>query len=225
MNPALLSHPLHYWRWQRQGRRLGEDWPSPTLRVDAAPLLAIDLEMTGLDPARDEIISMAWVPIDAGAINLAGACSHHLARLRRETVGESATIHGLRDCDLTGAEAPELALGELLGALRGRVAVFHHAPLDLAFLTRALEASLRSPWPVPVIDTLAWHRRRMHLVGDRGMRRDANTLDAAGRHHDLVARSQHDALADALSCAELLLALARHSRARLLDVAQPPRSR
>lgn len=220
MNSAFL-HPLRYWRWQRSRRRLDVDWPSPALRVDAAPLLAIDLEMTGLDPDEDEIISIGWVPIDAGAIDLAGAQDHRLARRRRQTVGESATIHGLRDCDLADAQTPETGLRALIGALRGRVAVFHHAQLDLAFLSRALGER----WAVPVIDTLDWYRRRMHLSGSDESKGHVATLEAAGRHHELIARSQHDALADALSCAELLLALARHSRARILDVAQPPRSR
>lgn len=222
---AVLLHPLRYWRWQRSRRRLDGDWPSAALPVEAAPLLAIDLEMTGLDPHRDEIVSIGWVPIDSGAIDLAGARDRRLARRRRETVGDSATIHGLRDCDLVDAEAPETGLRALLEALRGRVAVFHHAPLDLAFLSRALGEALQLSWPAPVIDTLAWHRRRMHLSGGEESRQDAATLEAAGRHHDLIARSQHDALADALSCAELVLALARQSRARLLEVAQPPRSR
>lgn len=222
MNAAFL-HPLRYWRWQRARRRVGGYWPSPALPVELAPLLAIDLEMTGLDPDRDEIISIGWVPIDAGAINLGGAQDHRLARSERETVGNSATIHGLRDCDLADAKAPDVALRALLAALAGRVAVFHHAPLDLAFLQRALSSRLRTAWPAPTIDTLAWHRRRLRMSGTQHGNGNASTLEAACRRHGLVARSQHDALADALSCAELALALARLGHARLLEVAQPPR--
>ncbi|RFF31520.1 3'-5' exonuclease [Wenzhouxiangella sediminis] len=223
MNAAFL-HPLRYWRWQRARRRLGGNWPSAALPVEAAPLLAIDLEMTGLDPVRDEIISIGWVPINAGAIDLGGAQDHRLARSERDTVGDSATIHGLRDCDLADAKSPDVALRALIAALDGRVAVFHHAPLDLAFLQRALASSLRTAWPVPVIDTLAWHRRRMRMSGTEHAHGNASTLEAACRRLGLVARSQHDALADALSCAELALALARLGHARLIEVAQPPRS-
>lgn len=222
MNPALWR-PLRFFRWQRSNKRHGGDWPAPDLPVAAAPLLAIDLEMTGLDPEHDEIVSIGWVPISAGVIELEGAREHRLARGRRGTVGESATIHGLRDCDLDDARSATEGLGALVRALHGRIAVFHHAPLDLAFLARALDEHLGIRWGTPSIDTLAWYRRRRHLSGSDGSNRGAATLEAACRHHGLVSRSQHNALADALSCAELLLVMAHDSGARLLDVAQPPR--
>lgn len=207
-------------------RRCGDEWPDPGLPVAEAPLLAIDLEMTGLDPAEDEVVSIGWLPITEGVIALDGAREFRLAGNRLESVGASATIHGLRDCDLIEAESPQTALCALLAALHGRVAVFHHAPLDIAFLEVALSEHLQKGWHMPVIDTLAWHRRRLHLSGTESSARDPATLEAAGRHYGLISRSQHNALADALSCAELLLALARNSHARLLDVAQlPSRSR
>ncbi len=222
MNPALW-HPLRWWRWQRAAKRSGDEWPSPALRVDAAPLLAIDLEMTGLDPATDEIVSIAWVPIDAGVIVLADALEVRLARRRRETVGNSATIHGLRDCDLLGAAGAAEGLSQLLAAVHARVAVFHHAPLDLAFLERALSEYLDGSWQAPVIDTLSWQRRRLALSGRGASNPNPATLEASLRDHGLIARSQHNALADALSCAELVLALSRSSRAMLLEAAAPPR--
>ena len=69
-----------------------------------APLLAIDLEMTGLDPSTDAIVSIGWVPIDQGAIDLGGASEVGLAADTSRSVGHSATIHGIRDCDRVGGE-------------------------------------------------------------------------------------------------------------------------
>lgn len=221
MNPAFW-HPFRYWRWRRRERRLAADWPRPGLPVAEASLLAVDLEMTGLNPDRDEIVSIGWVPIDAGVIDLAGSAERRVAARRGDGVGHSATIHGLRDCDLEDAASLEQALRALLSALSGRVAVFHHAPLDLAFLKRALLEHRLSRWNTPVIDTLAWHRRHLRLAGGDRHTQEKVTLEAACRHHGLLTRSQHDALADALSCAELLLALARGSRATVLEVAQLP---
>jgi len=219
---SALWHPLRRWRWRRAARRAGRGWPPPERTVSDAALLAIDLEMTGLDPARDEIISIGWVPIDAGAIDLSGAREFRLSRRRGHSVGDSATIHGLRDCDLDDAEATGPVLARMLEALDGRVAVFHHAPLDLAFLRRALRRHLDSAWPAPVIDTLAWHRRRARLAAGEPAAPGTATLEAAVRHYGLTARSQHDALGDALSCAELALVLAGSSQARLVEIAEPP---
>lgn len=199
--------------------------PPPSLPVARAPLLAVDLEMTGLDAASDEIVSVGWVAIDAGAIALDSAVEHRVACGRVAGVGASATIHGLRDCDLAGAGALPHALGELLAALEGRIAVFHHAPLDIAFVDRACRAHLQRPWPSPWIDTLEWFRRRMHRTsGDAAGLRSA-TLAAACSHFGLPPRAQHGALADALSCAELLLALAGRGDARLVELTRFPNPR
>ena len=216
------------WRWQRLGRTLrtsgaGNGLPDPMLRVDAAPLLAIDLEMTGLDPKIDVIVSIGWVPVDTGAVDLSGASEVGLEPdPSRRSVGDSATIHGIRDCDRADGQASKAALQALLQALDGRVAVFHHAPLDTAFLDRAMRRELGFGWRTPWIDTLDWFRRRQ--LG-RGHEAPAGStrLEAVREHFGLDARSAHNAVDDAIACAEVALVLAARSRARLLEVCRLPR--
>jgi DNA polymerase-3 subunit epsilon len=210
----------------RDPARAGLAGPLPPARtpVGRAPLLAIDLEMTGLDPAHDEIISIAWVPLRHGAIALAEAEEVHLRPSRPISVGHSATIHGIRDCDRGDGLAPAEGLARLLAALSGHIAVFHHAPLDTAFLDRALRATGQTGWRQPSIDTLAWFRQRQLRRGNESPP-GASTLDAARRHYGLPERSAHNALDDALSCAELALVLAARSRARLIDVCSVPGGR
>jgi DNA polymerase-3 subunit epsilon len=177
---------------RRLFRRSAE--PSPPVRETR--FLAIDLETTGLDPERDHIVAIGWVPIDDGEIVLAGAGQ----RLVRPPipVGESATIHGLTDESL--ADAPQVAevLPELLEALSGRVLVAHHAPFDVGFLTRA-----HPGLSVASVDTLAVARR---LLADREMPRGSFRLHAARRRHGLPSYAAHSALTDALAAAELMLA-------------------
>ena len=221
-----------HWRWRRLKRQrlaeqardsaLGERLPSPGAPVLDAPMLALDLEMTGLDPGRDEIISIGWVPIDDGAINLAGADEVHLLPGDAESVGDSATIHGIRDCDRHGGLTPGEALRRMTEALGGRVAVFHHAPLDIGFLDRALCRELGFGWMWPTLDTLAWFRNRQLRRGHEAAAENT-ALDAARAHYGLEARSAHNAFDDALSCAELALVLASRRRARLVDVCRIPR--
>jgi len=218
------------WRWHRLDRTLRasggrKGLPNPVLRVDAAPLLAVDLEMTGLDPRVEHIVSIGWVPIEAGAIELAGASEVGLEPdPSRRSVGDSATIHGIRDCDRAGGQASKSALKALLQSLEGRVAVFHHAPLDTAFLDRALRREFRFGWRTPWIDTLDWFRQR---EAGRGHEAPAGStrLEAVREHFGLDARSAHNALDDAIACAEVALVLAARSRARLTDVCRLPRLR
>ncbi|MDT8408276.1 MAG: exonuclease domain-containing protein [Wenzhouxiangellaceae bacterium] len=199
--------------------------PDPNTAVSEAPMLAIDLEMTGLDPARHQIVSIGWVPLTAGAIELAGANEVMMRPDPSHSVGSSATVHGIRDCDRGGGITLEQGLCELLEALRGRVSVFHHAPLDVGFLDRALRRSFGFGWLNPWIDTLDWHRRRQLQRVDEGAAAGTR-LDAVRMHYGLAQRGAHNALDDALSCAEIALVMARKSRARLIDIcALPSRSR
>lgn len=215
------------WRWRRFDRTLSASGvehglPNPVLRVDAAPLLAIDLEMTGLDPRVEHIVSIGWVPVDTGAVDLSGAFEVGLKPdPSRRSVGDSATIHGIRDCDRAGGHASKAALQTLLQALEGRIAVFHHAPLDTAFLDRAMRRELGFGWRTPWIDTLAWFRQR-ETGGGHDAPAGSTRLEAVREHFGLDARSAHNALDDALACAEVALVLAARSRARLLDVCRLP---
>ncbi|MDT8450436.1 MAG: 3'-5' exonuclease [Wenzhouxiangellaceae bacterium] len=229
-----MLNPIRRWRWRRLARHrsasaaagglaaLASELPPPSTPIKSAPLLAIDLEMTGLEPARDAILSIGWVPIRDGRIDLAGAREVRLARGGGEWVGQSATIHGIRDCDREGGVAVVEALEMLLEAAAGRVAVFHHAPLDTAFLERALRRACGVGWLVPWIDTLDWFRRRQRRRGHDDTAAAATRLSAVRDHYGLAPRAAHGALDDALSCAEVVMILAARSHARLIDICSLP---
>ncbi|MEM1080877.1 MAG: exonuclease domain-containing protein [Pseudomonadota bacterium] len=191
--------------------------------LSETPLLAIDLEMTGLAADRGEIVSFGWVPITPGRrglqIDLKQAQHVLIESDAVESVGESATIHGIRDCDRAPGVPLAQGLAALFEALHDRIAVFHHAPLDTAYLDRACRKVWQVGWMGPVVDTLAWHRRRQ-LSQDQAAAAEVTQLDALRRWYDLDARAAHNALDDALSCAELVLILNAEAKPRLGAVAR-----
>ena len=172
------------------------------------PALAVDLELTGLDPARDRIVAMGWVPIDRGRIRL-GAARHIVTRAER-SVGDSAAVHELLDREVAEGVAPEAALAELFEAATGRVWVFHHAPLDVAFLKAACEhwTGLRPPFAL--LDTMALERRRRERR-NLPLRQGDLQLGALREEYHLPPYRAHNALTDALATAELLLAQLAHA--------------
>lgn len=177
--------------------------------------------MTGLDPERDRIVSIGWAPIDAGRLR-PGEGDHVLVREgegehEQIGVGQSATIHGIRDCDRLPGDSLERALDRLFEALGGRIPLVHHADLDHAFIDRACRRSWGHGWPTPIVDTLAWERRRCGRRGEEPAPGTLN-LEALRRQYDLPRRSAHNALADAISCGELALAMMARSPGRLIDV-------
>ncbi|EED34086.1 exonuclease, RNase T and DNA polymerase III [Luminiphilus syltensis NOR5-1B] len=176
--------------------------PKPGTAVEDLKFLVCDAEMSALEVAEGELLSLGWVVIEAGEIVLASA-QHHLIRNER-SVGQSAVIHQLRDCELSAAGDTETALRALITAAREAVWVFHHASLDVAFLDRACQQVFGAPLLVPVVDTLLLeHRlleRRQQTIGPGDLR-----LQACRDRYHLPPHDAHNALVDAMATAELLL--------------------
>jgi DNA polymerase III subunit epsilon len=205
-------------RWQRlryrrrvRGTPLADCWgqalPSSRASWREQAYLVCDAEMSSLDPGEGELLSLGWVVIEGGAIDL-GSAAHHLVAASR-SVGQSAGIHQLRDCDLQGAEPEAVVLARLCGAALGRVLVFHHAPLDLAYLDRASLRHFGAPLLLPTLDTLDLERRRLERHGTV-QEQGGLTLAACRRRYGLPDYPAHNALVDALATAELLVAMAAH---------------
>lgn len=179
----------------------------PNTSVGEARLLALDLETTGLDPARDHLVSVGFVPVDGGVIDLSGA--YHAVVASVGEVGHSATIHGLTDDAVASGSAVEAVLPVVLEALRGRILLAHFARIEVGFLSRACERQFGAPLVTQVVDTLELQRRiRQTPYGDPPA--GSLRLPAARDAFSLSRYRGHDALTDALACAELYLAQAAH---------------
>lgn len=208
--------PWREWRRRRalrqcrlpaQRQALGVPLPSPSTPFERLPAVALDFETTGLDPAHDQVLSAGWVPIEGGRLCMGGAREVRVRPRGEGGVGQSATIHGLLDSDLAGAADERALLEELLPALAGRAIVAHAAGIERGFLRALLRRHGGVPLPNPFIDTLAIARTL--LAGSDPGPADAGgllTLAAARARHGLPPHSQHSAVADAMACAELLLA-------------------
>lgn len=177
-------------------------------------LLAVDLETTGLDPRRDHLLSVGWVPVRGGEVVLGEAREVTVRPPSGVEVGDSATVHGLTDDALAAAPEPSAALVELLAALRGHVLLAHHATIELDFISAAVRREWGCGVPLTAVDTLRLQHR---LVADeQGEARPGSLrLDAARRHFHLPRYGAHRASTDAIAAAELLLAQAGELEARL----------
>jgi DNA polymerase-3 subunit epsilon len=188
-----------------QAYRAASRTPGRTRWRDAR-FAVVDLETTGLDPRRDEIVSFAAIPVDSGRVSLGETVT---ATIRPTTMPppETIRIHGLRPVDL--AEAPSLpeVLDRILEALTGRLLVAHVAWIERGFLDAALRPTgLRVG--KPVLDTAVIARRVLDPEG--GQRDRPVRLADAARRFGLPVHRPHVAEGDALTTAQLFLALAAH---------------
>lgn len=211
---ALIGTDLYRWwlalRHRRKpiGRYYAADYATLDAPWDQVEFLAVDLETTGLDPKTDAIISIGWVPVIGGAAVMAEA-DHRLVRPPRPVSDESAVIHGILDEHLQAAPPLAEVMPAFLEALTGRVPIAHHAPVEQAFLGKACRVLYGCPLVVPFVDTLLLERRayqRRNLEAKGGEMR----LNACRDRYGLPRYRAHDALIDALACAELMLAQVAH---------------
>ena len=173
-----------------------------------ARFCVVDLETTGLDPRRDEIVSYAAIPIDEGRVRPGGLVSG-LVRPVRMPPAETIRIHGLRPADLEGAPALDDVLDGLLAAMAGRVVVAHVAAIEEEFLGRALRGrglSLRNP----LVDTA---ELAAAVLGPAAGGRPLGLSEVAAAL-GLPVHRPHHAEGDALTTAQVFLALARRLEER-----------
>ncbi|AZA11296.1 3'-5' exonuclease [Corynebacterium gerontici] len=194
-------------------RLLEQPWPGSSTSLDELKLLAVDIETTGFDASKDRIISIGWVPIDGFEIILGGA-GYHVIHSNR-SVGESATVHQLTDAMLREGVALPEALEEFFDALRGRVMLAHFASLESSFLDVACQRHFDAPLRAPVVDTFALERRHMERMGTYPRGEDLR-LARVRERYGLPWYGNHNALSDALACAELYLALLQNTKATSL---------
>lgn len=168
----------------------------------------IDFETTGLDPATDEIISFATVTVSGGRVTLADA-QYELIKPERMPSYDTIRIHGLRPADLVDAPPLEEVLDRLLPALAGRALVAHVASVERGFLGAALDLrglELPNPW----VDTAAIDREQRRLRRLPPAASEPVGLSDLARSLGLPVHRPHHADGDALTTAQVFIALANH---------------
>lgn len=179
--------------------------PSDATSLDDLQLLAVDVETTGLKPDKHELVSIGWVPVNGATIDLSGAGYVVLRGVEGFSVGSSATIHHLTDDEIAAGVPAADALAQLLEALQGRALLAHFAAMETGFLSAAAKKHFGAELDVPVVDTFAIERRHMERMGTYPRGEDLRLARVRARY-GLPSYHNHNALTDALACAEQYLA-------------------
>lgn len=184
-------------------------------RLDQLRLVVLDLETTGLNPARDQVIAIGAVAIDQNGINLADQFDLILRRPELDTT-ETVLIHGIGPEALTKGHEMEDALRWLLQWLNGAPILAYHSAFDKKFLEKAVRQQLGYAmghhwFDVAELLPVFFPDAR---IGGRG-------LDHWSEHFGLQASTRHHAAADAMVTAELaLIVLNKALKDGIVTVAQ-----
>lgn len=182
--------------WQALPNRYSQPWHHYNY-------LCVDLEFSNLDSAKGDLLSIGWIGINAGKLQLRTA--RHCLVQNRSSVGQSASIHYIRDSDAAQGLSVKRALRLFLHACNGKILIFHHARVDLSYLNKICKKLYGCRLCLPYCDTLALEKKRLkrrHELIPQGDLR----LQACRDRYQLPPYPAHHALVDAMASGELFLA-------------------
>ncbi len=177
--------------------------------IGTARWVVLDCETSGLDVARDRLLSVGAVAVRSGRVELADFFE---ARVRQATPSAAANImiHGIgADAQLQGRDLAQVMneLGKFLGE---GIAVAFHAPFDAGILRRhGLEQ--RAQW----LDLAALAPA---LFPGRG--RQDSPLEHWLAAFGIPPQARHDALGDAFATAQLLLVILNEAQRQRLETVE-----
>ena len=195
--------------------------PFPELRQPAAdaPLLAVDLETTGLSPSRDRVLSVAAFRIVEGRIRLGDVLSS-LVNPGRSIPAAAIKIHGILPSMVSNAPLAVDVFDEFLDYLGTDILVGYHVGFDLHFLNKIMKQRYSFPLQNLVLDTRLMCRK---IVFPLPLRYKGDPdLDTVADHFGVDTFERHSAIGDALATAmifqRIMAQLERRGRKKLKNL-------
>lgn len=192
--------------------------PLGSTPIEDVPLMALDVETTGLNPMKDGIVSIGLVPMSLNRIQ-ASRAKHWIVQPHVPLADESVTLHHITHTQVENAPKLLDVLDPFLHTIAGHVLVVHCRAIERQFLNNALTRMIHEPLEMPMIDTMElearlhrkepgakWWRR---LLG-RKQARASIRLAASRERYNLPFYKPHHAVTDALATAELFQAQIFH---------------
>jgi DNA polymerase-3 subunit epsilon len=168
-------------------------------------VIAIDCETTGLDPRKDDVVSIAAIPLRGDRILTS---RRFVATMEPGTPMNPAAIkvHGLREADVKVGRTMADVLPELLRFIGSRPLVGYYLEFDIAMLDKHVRPLLGIKLPNRRIETSALYYERKYRDAPPGTRIDL-AFAAMMRDLRLPLTDQHDAYSDALMTAAAFVML------------------
>lgn len=171
-------------------------------------IVVFDCETTGLNPKKDEIISIGAVKIRGNKI-LTDEALHIYVKQEKDIDHKSITIHQIRNCDLKGAIPIDEAIERFLYYVNSRKLAGYYLEFDVAMINKYTKSMIGITLPNIQEEVSAiYYDKKIKSIpqGNIDLRFDA-ILDALS----LPKLNAHDALNDAVMTAMIYLKL-KHTR-------------
>ena len=183
--------------------------------ISEVEFVALDFETTGLDAAKNSIISIGLVHFNLQRIFCRQSKSWYIDP-QDNLKEDSIVIHGITHSDLKSAPNLLRILEQLLDELAGKVIVVHYRRIERDFLDSNLRAFIKEGIVFPMIDTMQIeadieHKKSQGFFNFFKIKKPHSIRLANSRaRYNLPTYPPHDAVTDAIATAELFQAQIKH---------------
>ncbi len=174
--------------------------------------ICFDCETTGLNPKKDDIISIGAVLIKNNTI-VASKKFIKFIKPKIKLQENAIKIHHIRECDLEDAEEIETVIEEFLDFIGNRKLVGYFLEFDIAMINKYLFKKLGIKLPNKAYEVSAiYYDWKMEMIpqGHIDLRFDTLMKDL-----EIPKMGKHDAYSDAIMTAMMFLKLKNQAKVKL----------
>ena len=166
--------------------------------------VCLDCETTGLNPKKDEILSIAAVHIKDNKIIMRKRFNIFV-KPSKKIDAESIKIHRIRPVDLKNAVRPKIAIYELLEFIGNKPIVGYYIKFDIAIISKYTKKYIGIDIPNESIEVSSMYYRSRKKTSEYEF--IDLKFDTIMKELDIPVLGKHDALNDAIMTAMIFLKL------------------
>lgn len=166
--------------------------------------VSLDCETTGLNPKKDEILSIGAVLIKGNKILMRKTFNIFLKPVKNINA-ESIKIHQIRTVDLENALDPEDAIYQLLDFIGSRPIVGYYIKFDVTIISKYTKKYIGIKLPNDTIEVSTMYYRTRKRTSDYEF--IDLKFDTILKNLNIPALGKHDALNDAIMTSMMFLKL------------------
>ena len=166
--------------------------------------ICLDCETSGLNPRKDEILSIGAVHIKGNKI-LMRKTFYLFVKPSKHIAEESIKIHQIRPIDLENGLDPQNAIYQLLDFIGSRPIVGYYIKFDVAIISKYTKKFIGTKLPNETIEVSSMYYKTIRKRSDYQF--VDLRFDTILKKLDIPILGKHDALNDALMTAMIFLKL------------------
>ena len=157
--------------------------------------VVFDTETTGLNPEKDQILSIGAVRIFQQSIEVSDSLSIIIANQPAQN-HDATTIHGLVNTASQGIQQEE-AIAKFFKYIGSDILVVHHVAFDLTMINNLSRQCGGGQLKNPTLDTSYLAKRLDHATDPHSLESNAYTLDKLCTRYNVIPKARHTADGDA----------------------------